>query len=139
MTIITKRVIDLDEDEYKACRRLSFRSNGFMFYDIAKAMETEVSYHQSRRFSRVFMITERDDKLLAWALMTPRKGKGYNAQFYTRYALRNRGLGSKLMEAVRTIDSRPYVIPHDRCSGEFFKKSKQYVRIDGRGIPEYME
>jgi len=143
MTISTKRVIDMTEQEYKACRRLCFRSDGFMFWDIAKAMEKEQSYHPRRRFSRVYMITDGDledgAKLLAWALITPRKSKGYNAQFYTRASLRNKGLGSKLMAAVQTIDRHPYVIPHDNRSGGFFKKSKQFVKIDDRGYPEYME
>lgn len=139
MTLITKRVIDLTWEEYKACRRLCFRSTGFMFYNIEEALVTEQTYHSKRRFSRVFLITDGDDgNLMAWALLTPRKTKGYNAQFYTRSTLRNQGLGTKLMEAVRTVDPRPFVIPHDRTSGEFFKKSQKFVRVDSRGDLKYM-
>lgn len=138
MPVEVKRVIDLTPEEYKQCKRLCFRETGFMYYDIARARNNELNYPSNRRFSKVVLITE-SNRLAAWALLTPRKVKGYNAQFYTRAALRNQGLGSKLMEEVRKIEFKPYVIPHDYRSGGFFKKSKDFVKIDGRGYRKYME
>lgn len=82
------------------------------------------------RKSRVWMIYDDFDKLLAWALIIPMDGRGYEAQFYTRKTERGKGYGSILMQKVLEIDRKPYVFPHDKRSGDFFKKHKKSIRYD---------
>lgn len=130
MRIVEKGILDLTQKELRQCRSLSLRAGGLMCEDLAdwKKYETEVG--RLRRKTRVWMIKGEDDRLLSWALATPGSKRGYVAQFYTRKTERSKGYGSVLMQKVLEIDKRPYVYPHDKKSGDFFKKHRNQIRFD---------
>lgn len=130
MRVITKRIIDLTPQEYRDCYRLNLRDNGQMQSCLAEAKRYEQSYHKRRRFSHAIMIKD-GDRLLAWSLVMPMHGeRGWEAQFYTRKAERNKGLGTVLFKEVQKFDKRPYVIPWSKPSGEFFKKHRKFIKFD---------
>lgn len=82
--------------------------------------------------AKIIMIKDENDSLLSWCLMEPRFGdedSAYSAQFYTRVSARGRGYGKRLMKRVLKIDNNPWVYPHDKRSGDFFKNYKQSVRV----------
>jgi hypothetical protein len=83
-----------------------------------------------RRKARVCMKKDNNDRLLAWSLIIPMEDRGYEAQFYTRKTERRKGHAGRLMEWVQQFDKRPYVFPHDKKSGDFFKKHQKSIRYD---------
>jgi len=131
--VIEKGILDLTPREMRQCKSLSLRHNGLMCEDLRDWRQFELS-KASRRYTRktrVWMIKDEDDRLLAWALATPRyKARGYDAQFYTRKSERGKGYGSMLMELVLALDAKPNVFPHDKTSGDFFKKHRNTIRFD---------
>lgn len=131
MEVITKRVIDLTPQEYQLCYKLNLRDKGQMQGCISEARYYEAQYsNPRRRFSHAIMIFD-GGKLQAWSLVMPRTdGRGWEAQFYTRRAERQKGLGTTLFKEVQKFDKRPYVIPWSKPSGEFFKKHKKYIKFD---------
>lgn len=131
MRIFEKGILDLTGTELRQCRSLSLRQDGYMCEDLTTWREFERQPNRYKRKSHVWLIKDNNDRLIAWALATPRyKARGYDAQFYTRKSERGKGLASLLMEKVLELDPRPHVIPHDKTSGCFFKKHKTYIRFD---------
>lgn len=130
--IIEKYILDLTPKERKQCRSLSLRADGLMCEDLSNWMKYEKEANRRKRKPMVWMIKDDDESLIGWALAMPRPGKapGYESQFYVRKSLRNKGYGTMLMEKVRTVDPRPHVFPHDRTSGEFFKKHRGKIRYE---------
>jgi GNAT superfamily N-acetyltransferase len=130
--IIQKGILDLTPTELRQCKSLSLRGNGLMCEDLRDWRDYESRPNRAKRKCRVLMIKDDDnDRLIAWALVLPRySSRGYDAQFYTRKAERGKGYGSILMEKVLEIDPKPYVFPHDKYSGEFFKKHRNQIRYD---------
>lgn len=132
MRIVEKGILDLTPKEMKQCKSLSLRANGLMCDDLIDWKKYESTIGRMRRKTRIWMILDSNDRLLAWALLTPApKGRsGYDAQFYTRKTERGKGYGSALMEKVKEITSTPHVFPHNTESGEFFKKHRDIIRYD---------
>jgi GNAT superfamily N-acetyltransferase len=132
MRLVAKALLDLTQKELRQCKSLSLRAGGLMCEDIRDWKEYETSgINKLRRKTRVWMILEDDsDRLLAWALATPGVKRGYTAQFYTRVTERGKGFGSLLMQEVLKLDPKPYVYPHDKTSGDFFKKHQGKIRFD---------
>jgi GNAT superfamily N-acetyltransferase len=129
--IIEKGILDLTPMELRQCKSLSLRHNGLMCEDLRDWRAYESRPNRAKRKARVWMIKDEDDRLLAWALATPKwKGRGYDAQFYTRKSERGKGYGSMLMDIVLDLDPKPYVFPHDKTSGDFFKKHRTTIRFD---------
>lgn len=132
MRIETKGILELTAHELRQCKSLSLRDGGLMCEDLRdwRAFELSQPGKRYKRKTRIWMVKD-GDRLLAWALATPRYGaRGYDAQFYTRKSERGKGYGTMLMRQVLELDPRPNVFPHDRASGGFFKKHKESIRFD---------
>lgn len=132
MRIVEKGILELTGKELQQCRSLSLRSGGLMCEDLRDWKEFELSKPGKRykRKTRIWMMMD-GDRLLAWALATPRyRATGYDAQFYTRVSERGKGYGTILMQKVLELTPRPNVFPHDRTSGEFFKKHRNTIRFE---------
>ena len=134
MKIIEKLVLDMTGPELRQCRSLSLRADGLMCETLTEIRNTEpdrIRKHRLKRRSRAWMIRDDSDKLLAWALITPlQERRGYEAQFYTRKSERGKGYGTMLMNEVLKYDRKPFVFPHDRKSGDFFKKHRRSIRFE---------
>lgn len=131
MRLMEKGILDLTSQEMRECKSLSLRKDGLMCEDLRDWKEYESSgINTLRRKTRVWMIKDDDDRLLAWAIATPGVKRGYTAQFYTRVTERGKGYGSILMQKVLELDPKPYVYPHDKTSGDFFKKHERQIRFD---------
>ena len=141
MRIIEKGILDLTVEEIRQCKSLSLRHNGLMSEDLRDWKEYESGPHakRTRRKTRIWLIKDNDDRLLAWAMCTPRyKLTGYDAQFYTRVSERGKGYGSLLMQKVLEYTPNPNVFPHDRTSGDFFKKHRDTIRF-AKSYREWIE
>lgn len=137
MKIVTKPLPELTSAEYKACASLTMRDHGLMMY----------SLQDNRKNPRAYAVLAMDEKLLGWAILIPladevswyassyqRKHSKFVTQFYVRKNLRNKGIGTALMDGVNKLEPRPVVIPHDPCSGGFFAKHKVITNRDRRDI-----
>jgi L-amino acid N-acyltransferase YncA len=131
MHLTEKGILDITGKEMRQLKSLSLRAGGLMCEDLRdwKAYE-ESPIARLKRKTRIWMIRDDNGKLLAWALATPGVKRGYVAQFYTRKSERGKGYGSLLMQKVLEIDKRPYVYPHDKKSGDFFKKHRNSIKFD---------
>lgn len=131
MHLIEKGILDLTHLEMRQCKSLSLRAGGLMCEDMRDWKQYESSpTARLRRKTKVWMIRDDSGRLLAWALATPGVKRGYVAQFYTRKTERGKGYGSQLMQKVLEIDKKPYVYPHDKKSGDFFKKHRNSIKFD---------
>lgn len=131
MRIIEKGILEMTGVETTKCKSLSLRHQGLMCEDLVDWKTFERSDNKMRRKSRVWMMFDDNDRLLSWALVTPRwKETGYDAQLYTRISERGKGYAGILMKRVLEYTPTPHVFPHDRMSGEFFKKHRDSIRYD---------
>lgn len=139
MRIVTKGILELTGKEMKQCKSLSLRHQGLMCEDLLDWKAYESRPNRAKRKTRIWMIKDTDDRLIAWALLTPRwQAAGYDAQFYTRRSERGKGYGSLLMKLVLEHEPKPRVFPHDKTSGEFFKKHRNSIRYD-KSNKEWMQ
>lgn len=129
MKIVEKLVTEMTGQELRQCRSLTLRAGGLMSETLTEERHREHN-PRMRRKSRVWMIKDDNERLLAWSLIIPMEDRGYEAQFYTRKTERRKGYGARLMAEVLKYDKRPYVFPHDKTSGDFFKKRKKSIRFD---------
>jgi len=141
--IITKALSDLSPNEYRACRNLNLRDEGYM--------REALSLHRRRQDSYAIMMWDGSvnlGSLTGWALLVPtkvikpdwgiskygtRKSK-YVVQIYVRKTQRHKGYGSTLMAEAQKLDPAPYVWPHDKASGKFFGYYKVHTDIAGRNL-----
>lgn len=131
MRIVEKGILSLTAREMQQCKSLSLRYQGLMSEDLVDWKAYESRPNRAKRKTRIWMIKDDNDRLLSWALVTPRwKAPGYDAQFYTRVSERGKGYGSILMQKVLEYTPDPHVFPHDKLSGTFFKKHRPSLRVD---------
>lgn len=131
MHLVEKGILDISNAEMRELKSLSLRTGGLMCEDLRDWKDYEKSPGRKlRRKTRIWTIRDDNGMLLAWALATPGVKRGYVAQFYTRKTERGKGYGSLLFQKVLELDKRPYVYPHDKKSGDFFKKHKNRIRFD---------
>lgn len=131
MRIVEKGILEMTATERRQCKSLSLRNLGLMCEDLDDWRHYESRPNRAKRKSRVWMIKDEDDRLIAWALATPRwNARGYDAQFYVRVRERGKGYGGILMQKVLEYDPKPHVFPHDNTSGGFFKKHRDSIRYD---------
>lgn len=94
--------MDCEKDLYDQFYSLNLRDNGNMRYEL-------VSYKDDKR-AYVAYILDSDNKIAAWALMTP-FGSGYrrpDCNFYTKQQYRKMGLGTKLMKSVSKLSKKKF-------------------------------
>jgi L-amino acid N-acyltransferase YncA len=128
--IIEKGILDLTAQEMRQCKSLSLRHQGLMCEDLVDWKDYESRPNRAKRKTRIWMIKDDADRLIGWALATPRwKARGYDAQFYVRISERGKGYGTLLMKKVLELDPKPHVFPHDKTSGDFFKRHSQSIRF----------
>ena len=77
-------------------------------------------WEKGRLLAWTLLIPTRKPSVWAWSTAHAKKVSKYQAQFYVRKSMRNRGLAHKLMAEVIKLDPRPHVIPWSEASGEFF-------------------
>lgn len=136
MRIRTKALTKLTTNEYRACHNLNMRGEGTMMYSLMDQKENPNAHA---------VMAWEGDKLLGWALCVPckdehqntatswqRRKSKYVTQFYVRVPYRGKGIGTRLMAAVKRLDETPAVIPHDRTSADFFASHKVVVASDRR-------
>lgn len=130
-----KQVKDLTPNEFKELRRLCFRSKGFMFYDLERAVVDKPTAH-------VITLRNQEGRLIGWSYIGPSwedrsKGRSTVVQLYVRASERRKGYGTQLLERSRKYSKRPLVMPYDKASGEFYSKFK-YLRVDPVLRKDYM-
>lgn len=136
---ITKRVAELTPREYKQCCSLTMRDWGLMMYSIQEERKDKID-------SLAIMVKD-GDTLVGWCLMTPiqhtgsiyvtkyaRKVSKYSVQFYVRKKNRRQGVARTLMNEALRYDTRPFVIPWDSRSAEFFADYTVTADRERRGL-----
>jgi len=125
--IVTKTLARITPEEYLKIYGLNLRGNG--------GMQGELSYLRRNpdRAKETHIVMLKDGPtVLSWALVFP-DGKERTTYFYTRRALRGKGLGTRVMRAVKKVEPVPNVCPHTMESGRFFKKFEGSVKWDEAG------
>lgn len=130
--VTIKPVYKLTGKEFNEHRRLSFRSNGDLFYKV-----DEFRYDIR---AKVISLRDQDGRLLAWGLIYPSyytSGKDceFNLQLYTRASERRKGYGTRILnKAKRSAEGSKFIVfPHDGASEDFFDaygaKQVSYARV----------
>lgn len=121
--ISNKLVKNMTPEEYRACYRLNMGSRGTMQSTLTRAKN-----HYADK-ARAIMVKSESGEIMGWALLMPCLwDTGIDAQFYVRKVYRRRGIGKRLMYHTRKYDDKPWVHPHNRTSGRFFRNFTDVVR-----------
>jgi GNAT superfamily N-acetyltransferase len=76
------------------------------------------------------ILIKAESEIIAWALVQFNlDAEGANVYFWVVPKYRRKGLGARLLYHSKKLDEKPYVFPHDRQSGEFFKKHLSDIRF----------
>jgi len=88
--VIKRNVENLSSEDYYKCKSLNYRSRGEMLQVLIHARQYPKTYP-----GRAYLIKDKGDKLLSWALVT--QGK---VNFYTRKSHRRKGYGKQISQHI---------------------------------------
>jgi GNAT superfamily N-acetyltransferase len=124
--IITKKVIDLTEQELARCRELSYGKDGYMCDYIDDALEGDISFPPPYRYHQAILYIE-NDQILGWCLLAPLFGiSRYEAQFYVETAHRRHGIGRELIKEANKWGRFKPEVDIDHTNYDFFKECEEY-------------
>lgn len=121
MAKIEKRLAkNLSKEDYKKCRSLSYRGDGYMSEALYQCYK-----HYRSHWGKVYMIKE-GDKILSWALIFKDKDDEYVVHYYTRKSERRKGLATRISKQIDKDfnQSDLWCDNHDEISTEFYSKFK---------------
>lgn len=119
--ITTKYVKNLTPEEFERCRVLNFGYNGMM-------REKLITARYEPAGERAVLVKNDSGQVIAWSLVMNKARGRKAAYFYVPPENRRKGFGTRMLKQVKKMDPKPYVYPHDRVSGNFFKRFKSEIR-----------
>lgn len=123
MSIVTKRLVDLSEDEFNRCRELTFRSRGLMEEEAVAARFREQMTPPYRH--TLALMLYRGKTMIGWSLLQPVKGQArWLAYFYVDPLHRKRGYGSLLLKQASAFGRYKIAVKPDWSNHEFFGRFK---------------
>lgn len=125
MRIETKSVPDLTEAEFKECCRLSLREKGEM------AEQARFYRRRPKDYSRVWLVRDDDDRLIAWSMIFKYRKDAANWTFhvYVRRTERKKGIGKMLLGRARKGRKTPLrVFPHTKAATALYEKAQSQGR-----------